>query len=72
MGSKTAHIEPSLTKENGYCERFDARFRNEWLNVETSYSLRDALIPSNGDDITKILSDLKAHCCAVHLHQKVS
>ena len=26
MGSKTAYIEPSLTKENGYCESFIARF----------------------------------------------
>ena len=44
MGSKTAYIEPSLTKENGYCESFDARFRDEFLNGEIFYSLGEAQI----------------------------
>ena len=44
MGSKTAYIEPSLTKENGYCESFNARFRDELLNGEIFYSLREVQI----------------------------
>ena len=30
--------------ENGYCESFNARFRDEFLNGEVFYSLREAQI----------------------------
>ena len=30
--------------ENGYCESFNARFRDELLNAEVFYSLREAQI----------------------------
>jgi len=32
--AKTAYIEPGSPWENGYCERFNARFRDELLNGE--------------------------------------
>lgn len=35
VGARTAYIEPSSPWENGYCESFNARFRNEFLNGET-------------------------------------
>ena len=44
VGAKTPHIEPGSPWENGYCERFNARFRDELLNGEVFYSLRDAQI----------------------------
>ena len=44
VGSKTAYIEPSSPWENGYCESFNARFRDELLNGEIFYSLREAQI----------------------------
>ena len=44
VGSKTAYIEPGSPWENGYCESFNARFRDELLNGEIFYSLRDAQI----------------------------
>jgi transposase InsO family protein len=44
VGAKTAFIEPGSPWENGYCESFNARFRDELLNGETFYSLREALI----------------------------
>ena len=44
VGSKTAYIEPGSPWENGYCESFNARFRDELLNVEIFYSLREAQI----------------------------
>jgi len=31
VGAKTAFIEPGSPWENGYCESFNARFRNELL-----------------------------------------
>lgn len=34
VGAKTAFIEPGSPWENGYCESFNARFRDELLNGE--------------------------------------
>ena len=44
VGAKTAFIEPGSPWENGYCESFNSRFRNELLNGEVFYSLREAQI----------------------------
>ena len=44
VGAKTAFIEPGSPWENGYCESFNARFRDEVLNGEVFYSLREAQI----------------------------
>jgi len=44
VGATTAFIEPGSPWENGYCESFNARFRDELLNGETFYSLREAQI----------------------------
>ena len=58
VGAKTALIEPFVGQsipridllilltpwETGYCESFNARFRDELLNGEIFYSLREAQI----------------------------
>ncbi|MCH2163113.1 MAG: IS3 family transposase [Marinovum sp.] len=44
VGTKTAYIEPGSPWENGYCESFNARFRDELLNGELFYTLREAQI----------------------------
>ena len=44
MGAKTAYIEPGSPWENGYIESFNARFRDELLNGEIFYTLREALV----------------------------
>ncbi|MEM7284521.1 MAG: transposase, partial [Pseudomonadota bacterium] len=44
VGAKTAYIEPGSPWENGYCESFNARFRDEFLNGEIFYSLREAQV----------------------------
>ena len=44
VGAKTAYIEPGLPWENGYCEPFNARFRDELLNGEVFYTLQEAQI----------------------------
>ena len=38
VDSKTAYIEPGSPRENGSCETFYARFRDELLNGQTFYS----------------------------------
>ena len=44
VGAKTAYIEPGSPWENGYCESFNARLRDELLNGEIFYSLKEAQI----------------------------
>ena len=44
VGAKTAYIEPGSPWVNGYCESFNGRFRDELLNGEIFYSLREAQI----------------------------
>ena len=44
VGAKTASIEPGSPWENGYVESFNARLRDELLDGEIFYSLREAEI----------------------------
>ena len=44
MSVDTAYIEPESPSQNGCCECFNARLRDEVLNGEIFYSLRDAQI----------------------------
>ncbi len=44
VGAKTAYIQPGAPRENGYVESFNARLRDELLNGEIFYSLREAQI----------------------------
>ena len=42
VGTQTAYIEPGSPWENGYCESFNSKLRDELLNLEIFYSLREA------------------------------
>lgn len=42
VGAKTAFIEPGSPWENGYIESFNARLRDELLEGEIFYSLKEA------------------------------
>ena len=42
VGAATAFIEPGSPWENGYCESFNARLRDELLNGEIFYTLNEA------------------------------
>ena len=44
VGAATAYIAPGSPWENGYVESFNARLRDELLNGEIFYSLREAQI----------------------------
>ena len=44
VGAKTLYIEPGSPWENGYCESFDGKLRDELLNGEIFYSLKEAQI----------------------------
>ena len=44
MEARTAFIEPGSPWENGYCESFNSKLRDELLNGELFYSLAEARI----------------------------
>lgn len=44
VGAKTAYIEPGSPWENGYCESFNGKLRDELLNGEVFYTLEEARV----------------------------
>ncbi len=48
VGAKTAYIMPGSPWENGYCERFNSKLRDELLNGEIFYTLKEAKIIIEG------------------------
>jgi len=44
LGTGTLYIEPGSPWENGYCESFNGKLRDECLNGEIFYSLKEAQI----------------------------
>lgn len=44
IGAQTAYIEPGSPWENGYCESFNSKLRDELLNGEIFYSLQEAKV----------------------------
>jgi hypothetical protein len=44
LGAKTLYIEPGSPWENGSCESFNGKLRDELLNGEIFYSLKEAKI----------------------------
>jgi putative transposase len=44
VGAKTLYIEPGSPWENGYCESFNGKLRDELLNGEVFYSLKEAKV----------------------------
>ena len=43
-GSATLYIEPGSPWENGYCESFNSKLRDEFLNGEIFYTLKEAQV----------------------------
>jgi transposase InsO family protein len=44
LGTRPLYIEPGSPWENGYCESFNSKLRDELLNGEIFYSLREAQV----------------------------
>lgn len=44
LGTKTIYITPGSPWENGYCESFNGKLRDELLNGELFYTLREAQV----------------------------
>ena len=54
VGAQTLYIEPGSPWENGYCESFNSKLRDELLNGEIFYSLREHKFSSNNGATTMI------------------
>ena len=63
VGAQTAYIERGSPWENGYGESFNARLRDELLNGEICYSLREAKI---------IIESWRRHYNAVRPHASLN
>lgn len=48
VGAKTAYIMPGSPWENGYCESFNSKLRDELLDGEIFYTLKEAQIVIEG------------------------
>ena len=46
LGTKTVYITPGSPWDNGYCESFNGKLRDELLNGELFYTLREAHVLS--------------------------
>jgi putative transposase len=44
LGTRNLYIEPGSPWENGFCESFNGKLRDECLNGEIFYSLREAQV----------------------------
>ncbi|MDE2345209.1 MAG: transposase, partial [Gammaproteobacteria bacterium] len=44
VGSETLYIMPGSPWENGYCESFNGKLRDELLNGEIFYTLKEAQV----------------------------
>jgi len=44
IGTQTAYITPGSPWENGYCESFNGKLRDELLNGEIFYTLKEAQV----------------------------
>ena len=62
VGAKTAYIEPGSPWENGYCESFNGKLRDELLNGEVFYSLAEAKV---------IIEGWRRHYCPASQHPSV-
>lgn len=62
VGAKTAYITPGSPWENGFVESFNARLRDELLNGEIFYTLREAQI---------VIESWRRHYNAVRPHASI-
>jgi hypothetical protein len=44
LRTQTAYITPGSPWQNGYCESFNGKFRDQWLNGKLFYSLGEAKV----------------------------
>jgi hypothetical protein len=56
-GAKTLYIKPGSPWENRYCESFNPKPRDEFLNTEIFYSIKQLRVLANAGAFTTTPSD---------------
>ena len=64
-GARTLYIEPGSPWENGYCESFNSKLRDEFLNGEIFYSLKEVQVLA---ERWPVPGQRGGHGCGVRLH----
>lgn len=59
VGAKMIYITPGSPWENGYCESFNGKLRNDLLNGEIFYTLREAQV---------VIEQWRQHCNCIRPH----
>ena len=72
VGAKTAYIAPGSPWENGYVESFNARLRDELLDGEIFYSLKEAQSSSKAGAVTSMRSGRTNRSDTSRPHRKCS
>jgi len=72
VGAKTAYIAPGSPWENGFIESFNARLRDELLNGEIFYTLREARSSSKAGAVTTTPSVRMPRSATSPLHRRSS
>jgi putative transposase len=62
VGARAAYIEPGSPWENGYCESFNGKLRDELLNGEIFYTMKEAQI---------VIENSRHHYNTVHPHSSL-
>jgi transposase InsO family protein len=63
IGVKTLYIEPGSPWENGYCESFNSKLRDELLNMEIFTTLRETQV---------LIEQWRRHYNAVRPHSSLA
>jgi transposase InsO family protein len=64
-GTKTLHIEPGSPWENGYCESFNSKLRDEFLNGEIFYSIKELRVLAERWRVHLRLLELRSSCATL-------
>lgn len=70
VGASTLYIAPGSPWENGYCESFNGKLRDELLNGEIVYSLKEQPSSSSNGANTATRSDRTHRCIIAHPRRK--
>ena len=70
LGTETIYITPGSPWENGYCESFNGKLRDELLNGEIFYTLKKPRSSSNPGAATTTRYDRTVHSDTGLRHRK--
>ena len=71
VGVQTLFIEPGTPWENGYCELFNGKFRDELLDREICYTVRDQTVDRTLATILQSRASALSNMYMVYLEPRI-